>query len=205
MIKAEEFFISMGDDMQGVFDVTGVILKTDRLLLREFQPEDLEDFHEYAKVPGVGEMAGWAHHESIAVSREILHLFLASKKTFAITKNGKVIGSLGVEFYGESWNDILQNITARELGIVIGKQYWGQGLGVEAMNAVIAYLFDELGYDAVTAAYFIHNTQSARMQKKCGFEFHHKSEYRTTAGDVYETNENIITREKYILMKNNAH
>ena len=36
----------------------------------------LEDFYEYASVEGVGEMAGWKHHENIAESQSIMNSFI---------------------------------------------------------------------------------------------------------------------------------
>ena len=42
--------------MDAEIDITGVVLKTDRLVLRPFCMDDLDDFYEYAKVhmPGYG-------------------------------------------------------------------------------------------------------------------------------------------------------
>ena len=77
-------------------DITQVTLKTKRLLLRPWKPTDLDDFYEYASVDGVGQMAGWAPHESIEVSREILDRFISGKHVFALEHEGKVIGSLGI-------------------------------------------------------------------------------------------------------------
>lgn len=57
-------------------DISEVLIKTERLVLREFKEADLADFFEYAKVDGVGEMAGWPHHESIETSKEILDIFI---------------------------------------------------------------------------------------------------------------------------------
>ena len=39
-------------------DITNIILKTERLVLRPWKNEDLDDFYEYASVDGVGQMAG---------------------------------------------------------------------------------------------------------------------------------------------------
>lgn len=39
-------------------DVKNITIETDRLILRAFKIEDLENFFEYARVPGVGEAAG---------------------------------------------------------------------------------------------------------------------------------------------------
>ena len=48
--------------MNANVDLTGVVLETDRLIIREWSEMDLEDFFEYAKVDGVGQMAGWNPH-----------------------------------------------------------------------------------------------------------------------------------------------
>lgn len=64
-------------------DITGVVLKTERLVLREWKESDLQDFFEYCSVEGVGEMAGWAPHENIEKSKQILDLFIKEKKNFA--------------------------------------------------------------------------------------------------------------------------
>ena len=65
-------------------DVTDIRIETQRLILRPWQESDLQDFYEYASVPGVGEMAGWKHHSSLAESRMILDMFIRDQKTFAL-------------------------------------------------------------------------------------------------------------------------
>lgn len=85
--------------MNTYIDITGVVLTTKRLILREWKEDDLDDFYEYASVPGVGEMAGWHFHETKGKTKEILDIFINGKKTFAIVYNNKVIGSLGIEEY----------------------------------------------------------------------------------------------------------
>lgn len=79
-------------------DVTNKTIETDRLILRAWKETDLDDFYEYASVEGVGEMAGWKHHESIDVTKKILQSFISEKNVFAIVykENNKVIGSLGL-------------------------------------------------------------------------------------------------------------
>ena len=47
--------------MNASINISNVCLKTPRLTLRPFVLSDLENFYQYAKVPGVGEMAGWSH------------------------------------------------------------------------------------------------------------------------------------------------
>ena len=57
-------------------DISNVVLKTERLVLRPWGKEDLDDFYEYAKVDGVGQMAGWLPHENREKSLMILNMFI---------------------------------------------------------------------------------------------------------------------------------
>ena len=163
--------------MNAKFNLNGLTLETDRLVLRPFSQDDLADFFEYASVEGVGEMAGWRHHESTEKTKEILDLFIKEDKTFAIVykENNKVIGSLGIEKYGmESALTEFNEYLGREIGYVLSKDYWGMGLMPEAVNAVISYLFDVLDFDFLTCGYFDFNAQSRRVQEKCGFKPYRK-------------------------------
>lgn len=159
--------------MNADFKVNGKVIETERLILRAFVRSDLEDFYEYASVEGVGERAGWAHHESIEKSEEILEAFIGEDKTFAIClkDSGKVIGSLGVERYGmEDKLTEFDGYVGRELGFVLAKPYWGLGLMPEAVRAVMDYLFCELDYDFLICGHYDFNEQSKRVQSKCGFK-----------------------------------
>ena len=69
--------------MNAPIDLSNVVLHTERLTLRPWRQEDLEDFFAYASVDGVGQMAGWKPHESIEESQIILDKFIAGRKTFA--------------------------------------------------------------------------------------------------------------------------
>lgn len=171
--------------MNASFDVTGIILESPRLILREFNLSDLDDLFEYASVPGVGEMAGWSHHKNKEESLEILKMFIEEKKTFAIVykENNKVIGSLGIEQYHleEKLSEFF-NYQGREIGYVLAKDYWGKGLMPEAVKLVIDYLFNKLNYDFLLCAYYDFNNQSRRVQEKCGFVPYRKLVFDTRMG-----------------------
>ena len=160
-------------NMNADFRIDGKVIETKRLILRSFKQTDLEDFYEYASVEGVGEMAGWKHHENIAESQSIMNSFISEDKVFAIClkKNNKVIGTVGIEKYGlEDALTEFKDYYGRELGYVLSKDYWGKGLMPEAVNAVKDYLFGELDYDFLICGYYDFNEQSKRVQTKCGFK-----------------------------------
>lgn len=164
-------------------DVTNIRIETERLIIRAWKEKDLEDFYEYAKVDGVGQMAGWSPHKSIEESKMILGFFIRDKKTFALElkENGKVIGGLGLE-EREDKLDIPEELVGREIGYVISKDYWGRGLTPEAVKAVIDYCFRVLGFDWLTCGHFVWNHQSRRVVEKCGFQYIQNIVHQTRFG-----------------------
>lgn len=184
----------IGDIMNAEIDISNVVLKTQRLLLRPWRDDDLDDFFEYASVDGVGEMAGWSHHKTKEETKTILAAFIKEKKTFAIECGGKAIGSLGIEKYDENKLPEFESKAGREIGFVLSKDYWGNGYVPEAVSAVIDYLFDRVGLDFIVCGYFIDNVQSKRAQEKCGFKFYKYSQYVTAYGVTKDECINILFR-----------
>ena len=180
--------------MNASVDISNVILKTERLILRPWTLNDLDDLYEYASVDGVGQMAGWLPHQNIEDSRAILKLFIAEKKTFAIEYNGKVIGSLGIERYSEEELPEYQTKLGREIGYVLSKDYWGKGLMPEAVKAAIKYLFEYVNLDFIVCGHFVSNVQSMKVQQKCGFKNHKLIKYTTRYGEVKDCWLSILER-----------
>lgn len=182
--------------MDLTIDVTKTALETGRLILRAWRETDVNDFYEYASVEGVGEMAGWKHHDSIEVTRKILQSFISEKNVFAIVnkENMKVIGSLGLHNSWANEENRYAHLKIKEVGYVLSKAYWGRGLMPEAVNAVIRFCFDECKLDALTIGHFSSNNQSRRVIEKCGFTFVKQSEYY--AGQLQLTFDDM----KYIML-----
>jgi len=178
-------------------DISKTGIETGRLILRAWQENDLNDFYEYASVPGVGEMAGWEHHKSVDVSRGILQSFMLAKDEFAIVykENSKVIGSLGLHKSWANEDPDYADLRLKDIGYVLARAYWGQGLMVEAVKAVIEFCFHELGLEALTSGHEGSNNQSKRVIEKCGFRYVKTSEY------YYEQFGLLTYSERYILLK----
>lgn len=180
-------------------NINGVALETERLILRPFKSDDLNDLYEYAKVDGVGEAAGWTHHKDVNESKEILTLFIQEHRTFAITEknSGKVIGSVGIERSGKIYERDFAGKNINEIGYVLSKDYWGKGLMTEAVKRVICYMFDELKCDCVTVGHFVKNDRSRRVIEKCRFRFYSDGHYTVRWGEVFDEKSYILTREHF--------
>lgn len=180
--------------MNAEIDITNVTLQTERLILRPWTVDDLADFYEYASVDGVGQMAGWLPHKNIDESLAILQMFIAEKKVFAIEFDGKVIGSLGIEFYKEELLPEYKTKQGREIGYALSKNYWGKGLMPEAVKTVIKYLFETVNLDFIVCSHFLKNVQSKRVQEKCGFKHYKLIKYTTYYGEVKDAWLSLLER-----------
>ena len=183
--------------MNAQIDISGITLKTERLILRPWRQEDLEDFYEYASVDGVGQMAGWLPHESKEKTQATLDSFINGKKTFALELDGKVIGSLGIETYDPEKYPELSDLQGRSIGYVLRKDYWGQGFMPEAVKAVQQYLFETAGLDFLLISHFVWNGQSRRVIQKCGFRYLQTSIHETRYGTEESTLEYILCKEDW--------
>lgn len=184
--------------MNTKIDVSNTLLQTERLILRPWRRTDLDALYAYASVDGVGQMAGWKPHESKEESEKILDMFIRQKKVFALEYQGSVIGSLGVEEYDEDHFPEFADKKCREIGYVLSKDYWGQGLMQEAVREVIRFLFENVGLDIILCSHFVWNRQSQRVQEKCGFKHYTADTYETSLGTIEEDEVNILTKKDWL-------
>lgn len=178
----------MRDFLRTKFNVQDKILETERLIIRPWHDGDVNDLYEYAKVDGVGQMAGWRPHKDLEASQSVLFYYIINRSVYALElkENNKVIGSIAVEeMYMDYLDDSFAGLKGRELSYVLNKDYWGQGLMPEAVNKVIDYIFNELEYDFLLCGHFVSNTQSRRVIEKSGFEFYKE----LTVNTIFKTTE----------------
>lgn len=181
-------------------DISQVVLETPRLRMRAWKYSDLNDFYEYARVEGVGEMAGWPHHESKLMSLNILKKFIEEQKVLAIVnkENNKVIGSLGIEEYDPKQVDAsFKPLACREIGYVLNKDYWGKGIMPEAVHEVLRYCFEDLQLDAVFCAHFSSNSQSKRVIEKSHFTYLKNIQHETIMGTCEDTQLYVLKKEEF--------
>ncbi len=82
---------------------------------------------------------------------------------FAITVDGRVIGSIGVFRQGN-----IHRRTA-ELGYYIAEEYWGRGIMTEAVKQICEHVFDKSDIIRIYAEPFAYNIASCRVLEKAGF------------------------------------
>ncbi|MDI9903412.1 GNAT family protein [Rhodococcus sp. IEGM 1409] len=144
-------------------------LTTERLVLRDFTPEDEEAVHEYASDPAVCRYVDWGPNAP-AVTRAFLadaalEAGFVERRSFtlAITSraDGAVIGSVA------AWEVSAAHRRA-ELGFVVNPKFQGQGYASEAGRAVLELACSRLGAQRVQATCRPENSASASVLAKIG-------------------------------------
>ena len=146
------------------------VLTTLRLTLRPFTPEDAEDmYRNWASDPEVTKFLMWPTHASVDVSRWVCndwvsHYAEPDYYNWAIVYDGQPIGSMAVVEHDD-------RVGKAQIGYCIGRNWWHRGLVSEALQAVMDFLFDEVGYDRIEARHDPRNPHSGGVMCKCGMKF----------------------------------
>jgi ribosomal-protein-alanine N-acetyltransferase len=141
-----------------------VELRTERLLRRAFELDDVEDVFAYASDPELTRYLPapqpYARQDAEEfVARRVLASW-DTRPVWALALNGSVIGDIELRFNP-------QHETA-ELGYSVARDHWGKGLAPEAARAVVQWGFEERGLAKVFARADARNTNSRRVMEKLG-------------------------------------
>ncbi|MBO3378643.1 GNAT family N-acetyltransferase [Clostridium perfringens] len=169
-------------------------LETDRIILRNFKEEDLEDFQEYCSQEGVGEMAGWKHHSDLLTSKEGLYSNIKNTNIFAIEhkKDSKVIGHISINEDSEDGRE-----DTKELGFVLNRNYQNKGIMTEVVYEILNYLFiNDIEY--VYACCFKNNKASKGLIEKCGFTLENEGSFYSESLDkTFESFEYVYRKNEW--------
>lgn len=144
-------------------------IETERLLLREYTPDDETAIHEFASDPLVPRYDSWGPNTAEETHGHVLRhmqeqqMWPRDDVTLAahLRAERKVVGSVRL------WTVDAQNRCA-EIGYTFNRRYWNSGLATEAAWALLAVAFRVLNVHRVVATCDTRNTGSRRVMEKIG-------------------------------------
>ena len=165
-------------------------LETERLILRPVALSDAQDMFDYASDAETVEWVSFAAHTSVEETADtIRNVFLTRQEkgnpaAFALVlkANGTMIGTC--DFFKGYGDDVF------ELGYILNKAYWRQGLMFEAAQAVIQYAFQDFGVRRLMIRHYQENKKSQGMIEKLGF--HYEGTLRKFALNKHQTYSNML-------------
>lgn len=144
-------------------------IHTPRLILRPFQPSDVEAAFAWFGHPVVMQFTVTGPDKSIEDTRHRLTYFEEHQRAHGFSKWIILDADSGVAI-GDSGLLVLEEYGWIDLGFRLAQQYWGRRLATEAASAWVNVAFDELHIKRLGA--FVHpdNAASIRILEKLGFQ-----------------------------------
>ncbi len=144
-------------------------LRTKRLLLREFTPEDWRAVYAYQNDLRYLEFYEWEHRAE-QDAKAFVQRFIAQQQEIPRTKfqfaialpaDNKVIGNVGLRKRGVKTYDA-------DMGYEIDPKVWGNGYATEAAEALLQFGFTTLQLHRIWAEALAANENSIRVLEKLG-------------------------------------
>lgn len=145
-------------------------IETERLILRRFTMEDVDAMYaNWASDGEVTKFLTWPAHDSAEITKMVMEDWTANYAQddyyqWAIEFEGQPIGSISVV----SGNEKAQSV---HIGYCIGRKWWHKDITSEALNAVMDYLFGEVGVRRIDARHDPRNPHSGGVMRKCGMKY----------------------------------
>lgn len=146
---------------------------TERLRLRPFRDDDLAAYAETGRDPEI--VRHFSGPVSLEQSREKLKQFQAAlaKDGFHYLaaedrQSGEFVGVIGIARIDEQTRAVLRGQPEIEIGWLVARPAWGQGLAVEGARGALDYAWTELDAPEVVAFTSQHNAASRRVMEKLG-------------------------------------
>jgi len=161
-------------------------IETRRLIIRDFQLEDWEQFAPILADPRVMQFSTTGVL-SVSETQEKIQGFLVSYQNYGFGKwatfckeSNQLIGYCGIAI------EQIDNQEEKEIGYRLDSKFWGQGLATEAAAAVIQYGFRQFQFPYILGVVERKNKASVRVLEKLGMQFERETLFDGIKMDVYK-------------------
>ncbi|MBI3822809.1 MAG: GNAT family N-acetyltransferase [Planctomycetes bacterium] len=147
------------------------MLETDRLILREFTPDDAEAFLTLCSDPAITRFVGGPQMKTLDQARAgLLERPIADYRKHGYGRWACVFKSTNqvIGFAGLKYLDELKEV---DIGYRFLPAYWGMGLATEASRPVIDFGFTHVKLPRILGLVDQENTASIRVLEKLGLHF----------------------------------
>jgi len=150
----------------------GLLLTSERVVLRDVILDDCAAIHAYAAQPEVSRFQPWGPNtpdESRAYVEFVLAQAQAQPRTnytlaIVLTATTQVIGTCSLVIQS-------QHDRQGELGYVLHPAYWGRGYATEVARRLLHFGFTTLGLHRISATCDPRNTASVHVLDKVGMQY----------------------------------
>ena len=161
------------------------ILKTERLLLRELNPDDAENFYKLNLNPNVIKYTGNSAFKDIDEAKE----FLENYQDYKLNGFGRwaVINKSNNKFLGWCGLKYDQNLDETDIGFRFFEEHWNKGFATESAKACIDYGFENLNLKSIIGRAMSENFASIKVLEKIGLKIEREFDFdENNKGVIYK-------------------
>lgn len=161
-----------------------IILETDRLLLREFNISDAENFYELNLNLNVIKYTGNSSFKNIDEAKE----FLKNYSDYQRNGYGRwaVVDKSTNQFYGWCGLKYDEKLGETDIGFRFFEHFWNKGLATESAKACIDYGFNELNLKMIVGRAMKENMASIKVLEKIGLQYDREFDFEGKDGVIYK-------------------
>jgi ribosomal-protein-alanine N-acetyltransferase len=163
-----------------------VILQSERLYVRRYQPSDLGDFYLLTSDPDV--MRYIRPVKSMEETRQFLEENIAFYDEHPELGRWALINRANETMVGSFSLLPLEHTDDIHIGYALQPPHWGLGYATEIVRAGIKHAFDNIGLLTLTAVIYPANEASAKVLEKTGFRFERSFEEEGKESYLYRLN-----------------
>jgi RimJ/RimL family protein N-acetyltransferase len=152
-----------------------LLAETERLIIREIVPTDVDEMFELHSDPEVHRYLGNKTVTTKAETIDIINFVRQQYNDHGVgrwaiidKKTNEFIGWTGLEFVTKETNN---HKNYYDLGYRLKKRFWGHGIATESAFASLDYAFDKLNANEVYAIADCENQGSNKILRKVGLKF----------------------------------
>lgn len=171
-------------------------LETPRLVLRKLTREDIPLYH--TRLSGSREVTKYMLFQpqqdisgTAAAVEKVLNRYETGKCyrfCIALKDSRELIGIIEPLRFNEEQSSC-------SFAYMLGRDFWGQGYGTEALRAVLDFLFRDMEIELVQADHMAENAASGAVMRKAGMV------YQGTIPDAYEKDGKLHDAPQYAITR----
>lgn len=161
------------------------ILKTERLILRELNPNDAENFYKLNLNPNVIKYTGNSAFKDINEAKN----FLENYQDYKLNGFGRwaVIEKSTNEFLGWCGLKYDKNLDETDIGFRFFEEHWNKGFATESAKACIDFGFENLNLKSIVGRAMSENIASIKVLEKIGLKFERTFDFdQINKGVIYK-------------------
>lgn len=169
------------------------MLEDELIFLRRIDEGDAPVLLQWGQDELYHDAAGFEKISDLDFAKKAAQRYSQRPYSYAIVlkENNQMVGL--VELYERGRDAQAGLLETKDLGFLLSKKYWHQGIMTRALTLLINYTFNELKQNQIWAGVFPSNERSQHLLQKLGFRYVYSTDY-SQISDLFDF------KEKYFVL-----